>query len=91
VQIDYRGHQLTAPVLDRGPYGHNGAIWDLTSGAARALKIRETVRIATQIVGSLPDTPTLGEPTVMTAPSPGTPSPLASPSAAATTGGATAS
>ena len=35
VQIGYRGHALTVPVLDRGPYGHNGAAWDLTAGAAR--------------------------------------------------------
>ena len=54
VQVDYRGHQLTVPVLDRGPYGHIGAAWDLTAGAARALKITETVRIATAIVGSRP-------------------------------------
>src|SRR5579872_3101698 len=48
VQIAYRGHELTAPVLDRGPYGGNGATWDLTSGAARALQIKQTVRIAAQ-------------------------------------------
>jgi rare lipoprotein A (peptidoglycan hydrolase) len=68
VQIGYRGHQLTVPVLDRGPYGHNGATWDLTWGAARALKIKETVRIVTQIVGSVPNTPTLGEPALTVSP-----------------------
>ncbi|HXA55530.1 MAG TPA: septal ring lytic transglycosylase RlpA family protein [Solirubrobacteraceae bacterium] len=62
VQISYRGRELTAPVLDRGPFAHNGAAWDLTSGAARALQITETVRIATQVVGSLPNAPSLGEP-----------------------------
>ncbi len=89
VQIGYRGRQLTVPVLDRGPYGHSGAVWDLTAGAARALKIKETVRIATQIVGSVPNEPDLGLPPASTAgglePStaPGGPS--------ASTGGATAS
>jgi rare lipoprotein A (peptidoglycan hydrolase) len=62
VQISYHGRKLTAPVLDRGPFGHNDATWDLTSGAAQALEITETVRISTQIVGSLPNGPTLGEP-----------------------------
>jgi rare lipoprotein A (peptidoglycan hydrolase) len=61
VRISYGGHLLTAPVLDRGPYGRSGAVWDLTSGAARALEIKETVRIGTQIVGSVPNSPTLGE------------------------------
>jgi rare lipoprotein A len=90
VQIGYRGHELTVPVLDRGPYGHNGAAWDLTSGAARALEIRETVRITTQIVGSLPNSPTLGEPPTASPLSAGTPSgPLGTPEAS-TTGGATA-
>src|ERR1700689_2099840 len=32
VKVSYRGHELTVPVLDRGPYGHNGADWDLTAG-----------------------------------------------------------
>jgi rare lipoprotein A len=62
VEVSYRGRHLTVPVLDRGPYSHIGAQWDLTSGAARALKIRETVRIRTTIVGSTPNTPTLGLP-----------------------------
>jgi hypothetical protein len=92
VQIGYRGHQLTVPVLDRGPYGHNGAVWDLTSGAARTLKIKDTVRITTQIVGTLPNTPTLGEPLAPSPLSPGVPAaPIAPPPAATTTtGGATA-
>jgi rare lipoprotein A len=89
VQIGYRGHELTVPVLDRGPYGHNGAVWDLTSGAARALEIRDTVRITTQVVGSLPNTPTLGEPPASSPLSAGAPSgPLSAPEAAATGGAA---
>jgi rare lipoprotein A (peptidoglycan hydrolase) len=62
VQIGYRGHELTVPVLDRGPYGDSGAAWDLTAAAAKALDIKQTVRIATEIVGSTPNSPSLGEP-----------------------------
>lgn len=61
VQITYRGHSLTVPVLDRGPYAHH-ASWDLTAGAAGALGITETVRIGTQVVGKTANTPTLGLP-----------------------------
>src|SRR6202035_2139127 len=42
VLVNYKGHRLTVPVIDRGPYG-NGATWDLTWGAASALTIAETV------------------------------------------------
>jgi rare lipoprotein A len=76
VKFSYRGHGLTAPVIDRGPYGHNGAQWDLTSEAAHALGMADTARIRTRVVGSVPNTPTLGLP-------PGAPS-------LAATGGATA-
>ncbi len=62
VRVGYRGHNLTVPVLDRGPYGHNGASWDLTAGAAHALGIVDTVRITTAIVGSIPNGPLLGAP-----------------------------
>jgi rare lipoprotein A (peptidoglycan hydrolase) len=74
VKVVYNGHALTVPVLDRGPYSHIGADWDLTSGAAQALGITETVRIATRVVGSTANTPTLGLP--------------AAPPASALTGGA---
>jgi rare lipoprotein A (peptidoglycan hydrolase) len=76
VSVTYAGHSLTVPVLDRGPYGH-GASWDLTAGAAEALGITETVRIAAHVVGKTANTPTLGLP-------PGS-------SSAAVTGGALAS
>lgn len=66
VRISYHGHSLTVPVLDRGPYA-NGADWDLTAGAAQALGIAETVRIATRVVGSAPNTPALGSPPVTAA------------------------
>ena len=83
VRIGYRGRQLTVPVVDRGPYGHIGAAWDLTAGTARALNIKETVRITTAIVGIAPNTPTLGQPAEA--------SPAASaPAAPASTGGAAA-
>lgn len=65
VQITYKGHTLTVPVLDRGPYAHH-ASWDLTAGAAGALGITETVRIGTQVVGKTANTPTLGLPPTST-------------------------
>jgi rare lipoprotein A (peptidoglycan hydrolase) len=83
VRIGYRGRQLTVPVVDRGPYGHIGAVWDLTAGTARALSITETVRITTTIVGILPNSPTLGQPAEA---SPA----AAAPPADASTGGAAA-
>jgi peptidoglycan lytic transglycosylase len=61
VRVSYRRHGLTLPVIDRGPYA-NGADWDLTAEAARALGIEDTVRIRTRVVGSVPNSPTLGLP-----------------------------
>lgn len=61
VLVNYKGHQLTVPVIDRGPYAHS-ATWDLTWGAASALTITETVRVKTKIVGSAPNNPMLGVP-----------------------------
>src|SRR5271165_7162658 len=52
IKVSYKRRTLTLPVLDRGPYSHIGANWDLTSGAAEALGITETVRIRTRVVGS---------------------------------------
>src|ERR1039457_6887111 len=37
VKVSYRGHLLVVPVIDRGPYSHIGADWDLTAEAARTL------------------------------------------------------
>ncbi len=93
VEIGYHGQQLTVPVLDRGPYGHNGATWDLTLGAARTLAIKETVHVTTQIVGSVPNTPTLGQPLTPGEPATASPPPAAgaTPPSAAATGGAAAS
>jgi rare lipoprotein A (peptidoglycan hydrolase) len=62
VRVAYRGHSLTVPVLDRGPYSHIGADWDLTAGAAEALGITETVRIKTQVIGYTANSPELGLP-----------------------------
>jgi rare lipoprotein A (peptidoglycan hydrolase) len=102
VRIGYHGHRLTVPVLDRGPYAGNGAAWDLTRGAARALGLTYTTHIATQVVGRVANTPTLGEPAPGTvpgpAPSPGTSSgslssasePAPSSATAAAAGGASA-
>ncbi len=61
VKVSYRGHRLVVPVIDRGPYA-NGADWDLTTEAAHTLGVEETVRVGTRIVGSVPNTPTLGLP-----------------------------
>jgi rare lipoprotein A len=62
VKVGYHGHTLTVPVLDRGPYSHIGADWDLTAGAAQALGITETVRIQTRVIGSTSNSPLLGLP-----------------------------
>jgi rare lipoprotein A (peptidoglycan hydrolase) len=62
VLVNFKGHKLTVPVIDRGPYAHNGAMWDLTWGAASALTIKDTVRINTKIVGRAKNTPSLGAP-----------------------------
>ncbi len=61
VSVRYRGRRLTLPVIDRGPYG-SGAEWDLTSEAARALGIAETVRVSARVVGSVRNRATLGMP-----------------------------
>jgi rare lipoprotein A (peptidoglycan hydrolase) len=61
VLVNYKGHRLTVPVIDRGPYAHD-ATWDLTWGAASALTINETVRVKTKVVGSAPNNPLLGVP-----------------------------
>jgi rare lipoprotein A len=44
VTIYFRGHELVAPVIDRGPYGR-GASWDLTKAAASALGILKLGRV----------------------------------------------
>lgn len=44
VTVYFRGHELVAPVIDRGPYG-NGASWDLTRAAASALGILKLGRV----------------------------------------------
>jgi rare lipoprotein A (peptidoglycan hydrolase) len=62
VLVNYKGHRLTVPVIDRGPYAHNGATWDLTWGAASALTITETVRVKTKVVGQAANSPLLGMP-----------------------------
>jgi peptidoglycan lytic transglycosylase len=61
IKVSYHGIALTVPVLDRGPYSRI-ADWDLTAGAAQALNVSDTVRIGTRVVGSVPNSPTLGLP-----------------------------
>jgi len=62
VRVSYHRHRLVVPVIDRGPYGHNGASFDLTAGAAQALSIEGSVRIGARVVGATANVPTLGEP-----------------------------
>jgi rare lipoprotein A len=68
VKFGYKGRAATVPVIDRGPYAHNGAQWDLTTEAARVLGMSDTARLHTKIVGSVPNTPTLGLPPASAAP-----------------------
>jgi rare lipoprotein A len=70
VKFGYKGRTATVPVIDRGPYAHNGAQWDLTTGAAGALGMSDTARLHTKVVGSVPNTPTLGLPPASAAPAP---------------------
>jgi rare lipoprotein A (peptidoglycan hydrolase) len=63
VNVTFRQRHLTLPVIDRGPYADNGAEWDLTTQAARALGMQDTARIAARVVGSARNSPTLGVPT----------------------------
>jgi rare lipoprotein A len=44
VSVYYQGRTLVVPVIDRGPYA-NGANWDLTMAAGRALGIEGTVKV----------------------------------------------
>jgi rare lipoprotein A len=45
VAIYYQGRSMVVPVIDRGPYAHNGADWDLTMATGRVLGIQGTARI----------------------------------------------
>jgi hypothetical protein len=51
VAVDFRGRELTVPVIDRGPFGGR-ASWDLTLATADALGVNET-----SIVGTLAPAP----------------------------------
>ena len=44
VSIYYDGHSMIVPVIDRGPYA-NGANWDLTMAAGRALGMGATAKV----------------------------------------------
>ena len=61
VKVSYRGHLLTLPVIDRGPIRDRRRLGP-DDGAARTLGIEDTVRIGTRIIGTAPNTPTLGLP-----------------------------
>jgi rare lipoprotein A (peptidoglycan hydrolase) len=68
VRVSYHHRRLVVPVIDRGPYGHNGASFDLTAGAAQALGVQDTVRIGARVIGAAANSPRLGLPA---APAPG--------------------
>jgi hypothetical protein len=53
VGVFYRGHEITVPVIDRGPFA-NGASWDLTMATARALGVRDTVTLGTLAPAPIP-------------------------------------
>jgi rare lipoprotein A len=44
VDLSYGGHEITVPVVDRGPYRH-GVSWDLTTATSQALGLDQTARI----------------------------------------------
>jgi hypothetical protein len=46
IAVDFRGHELTVPVIDRGPFTSK-ANWDLTLATADALGVKVTSRIGT--------------------------------------------
>lgn len=46
VAVDFRGHELTVPVIDRGPFGGK-ASWDLTLATADALGVKQTASVGT--------------------------------------------
>lgn len=49
VMFAYRGRVLRTRVIDRGPYT-NGARWDLTEAAAKALRFKQTDKIRASVV-----------------------------------------
>jgi rare lipoprotein A (peptidoglycan hydrolase) len=68
LRVSYRHRRLVAPVIDRGPYAHNGATFDLTASVAQTLGIDGSARIGARVVGTTANVPSLGEPP---APAPG--------------------
>jgi hypothetical protein len=50
VEFYFHGRTVRAPVIDRGPYA-NGASWDLTTGAAQALRFDGLAPVGSLTVG----------------------------------------
>ena len=50
VSVLYRGHAISVPVIDRGPFA-NHAQWDLTEATAKALGMTGTTTIGTLAIG----------------------------------------
>ena len=51
VGVYYRGHEITVPVVDRGPF-RKGTTWDLTAATAKAVGMTSTSKIGTLRVPS---------------------------------------
>lgn len=62
VRFSYKGRHVVVPVVDRGPYGPLGASWDLTEHAARMLRMTETEKVRSEVVGHVANSPLLGMP-----------------------------
>ena len=58
VSVSYDGQTLVVPVIDRGPYGGNGATLDLTHAAAVELGMTETVPVGMIALSGPPLAPT---------------------------------
>ncbi|MBX5470064.1 MAG: hypothetical protein IRZ21_09220 [Thermoleophilaceae bacterium] len=53
VSVSYRGHRVTVPVIDRGPYARRVS-WDLTSATAKALGVSVTSRVGVAPIAADP-------------------------------------
>lgn len=74
VDLSYGGHEITVPVVDRGPYRH-GVSWDLTTATSQALGIDQTERIGALALHTAitpPSTTTGTSPSTTTGSSPST-------------------
>jgi rare lipoprotein A (peptidoglycan hydrolase) len=74
VELSYGGHEITVPVVDRGPY-RSGVSWDLTTATSQALGLDQNARIgalALRTTMTSPSTTTGTAPSTSTGTSPNT-------------------